>query len=390
MIKAGNGTMKKRDDRTAFAQSCRLNLPALLRWLLMVFVLAGPGYAYAFPGCTHSNGQTTAVRMNLPPSVTFLPGITPDLSKPLYTSPEYNIDYECTNDGLETQVTISLLKDLKPLTGALKGFGIQLKFRIRDKTSGQVQEVTYDDSTGALNFVYIGNSYKGTTTGTLYISLNLYLTKVPPPGFYAVPALSVISILPQWSASYGYFLITTDATRIQYVPTCFVKASVDSVVNFGPVLTSDINSKFSMSRSFNVGAGVNNAADCDIGNLTKGYDVKTSDGQKRKYFINLPLKVEFLVTGGETVSSDSQSIILKNDSGEYNGLQLKISDEANNVVTFGEVLQPGSNFASQLGAFDEGNFTVSKKYYATLSQAPGKTVKTGKYSAKVTVKVSYY
>ncbi|EEJ6656594.1 hypothetical protein [Salmonella enterica] len=33
--------MKTRDDRPSFALSCRLNLPALLRWLLMVFVLAG-------------------------------------------------------------------------------------------------------------------------------------------------------------------------------------------------------------------------------------------------------------------------------------------------------------------------------------------------------------
>ncbi|EJA5030805.1 hypothetical protein MVS05_005553, partial [Salmonella enterica] len=54
--------MKTRDDRTAFAQNPRLNLPALLRWLLMVCVLAGPGYVYAYPGCTHSNGQTSAVR----------------------------------------------------------------------------------------------------------------------------------------------------------------------------------------------------------------------------------------------------------------------------------------------------------------------------------------
>ncbi|EKP2167355.1 hypothetical protein OFY53_000860 [Salmonella enterica] len=50
MIKAGNGTMKTRDDRTAFALSCRLNLPALLRWLLMVCVLAEPGYALATRG----------------------------------------------------------------------------------------------------------------------------------------------------------------------------------------------------------------------------------------------------------------------------------------------------------------------------------------------------
>ncbi|EJJ4074062.1 fimbrial protein [Salmonella enterica] len=388
MIKAGNGTMKTRDDRTAFAQNPRLNLPVLLRWLLMVFVLAGPGCAYAFPGCTHSNGQTSAIRIALPPSVTFLPGTTPDLSKTLYTSPEYKIDYKCTNDGSETQVTINRLRDLEPLASALKGAGMQLKFQIRDESSGQVQELTYDDSFGAQTVFFIGNSYKGTTTGTLYIRLKLYLTKVPAPGFYAVPSLSVLKILPQWAVSYGGFFITTDAIRIQYVPTCFVKARVDPVVNFGPVLTSEINSSFSMPLSFNVGASVNNAADCDIGNLTEGYGVSTSD--KQKSYINLPLKVEFLVAGGGAISSDNKAILLKNDSGENNGLQLKISDPAGNVVTFGDVSQPDSNPASQLGKFDKGIFTVNKKYTATLSQAPGKPVKIGKYRAQVTVKVSYY
>ncbi|EHE7040886.1 fimbrial protein, partial [Salmonella enterica subsp. enterica serovar Newport] len=385
MIKAGNGTMKTRDDRTAFAQNPRLNLPALLRWLLMVSVLAGPGYVYAYPGCTHSNGQTSAVRIALPPSVTFLPGTTPDLSKPLYTSPEYKIDYKCTNDGSETQVTINRLKDLKPLASALKGAGMKLKFRVRDEPSGDIQELEYNDSFGAQTFFFIGNQYKGTTTGNLYISLELFLTKPPAPGFYAVPSLTVLKIIPQFSTGYGGFFITTDATRIQYVPTCFVKARVDPVVNFGPVLTSEINSSFSMPRSFNVGASVNSG--CDSGNLQDKYEVITSNGNTYDYYLHLPLKVEFLVTGGGAISSDNKAIILKNENDENNGLQLKISDPAGNVVTFGDVSQPVSNPASQLGEFEGGNFTVNRKYTATLSPT-GKPVKTGKYRAQVTVKVS--
>ncbi|WP_179127336.1 hypothetical protein [Salmonella enterica] len=35
--------MKTRDDWPSFVLSCRLNLPVLLRWLLMMSVLAGPG-----------------------------------------------------------------------------------------------------------------------------------------------------------------------------------------------------------------------------------------------------------------------------------------------------------------------------------------------------------
>ncbi|EOG2872657.1 fimbrial protein [Salmonella enterica] len=376
--------MKTRDDRTAFALSCRLNLPALLRWLLMMFVLAGPGYAYASPGCTQSNGQTSAVRMNLPPSVTFFPGATPDLSKPLYTSPEYEIGYKCTNDGSETQIAINRLRDLTPLLNALTGAGVKLVVRVRD-SGGDTKEFTMNEpGNPPPTVIFIGNSYKGTTTGTLYIRLELYLTKVPTPGFYVVPPLSIFQILPQWSFSYGGFFITTDATRIQYVPTCFVKARVDPVVNFGPVLTSEINSSFSMPVSFNVGASANSDPACGKNQLTGSYEGAGN------YYLQLPLKVAFLINSGGTPSSDNKAILLKNENDEDNGLQLKISDEANNVVTFGDVSLPGSNPASQLGEFEGGNFTVNKKYTATLSQVPGKPVKTGKYRAQVTVKVSYY
>ncbi|EJN3055247.1 hypothetical protein NPV75_000001, partial [Salmonella enterica] len=50
--------MKTRDDRPSSALSRRLNLPALLRWLLVVFVLTGPGYVYAVDMmCTGLNGS---------------------------------------------------------------------------------------------------------------------------------------------------------------------------------------------------------------------------------------------------------------------------------------------------------------------------------------------
>ncbi|EBY9433388.1 fimbrial protein [Salmonella enterica subsp. enterica] len=389
MIKSGSGTMKPRDDRPSFALSCRLNLPALLRWLLMVFVLAGTGYAYASPGCTQTNGQTSAVRMHLPPSVTFLPGATPDLNKPLYTSPEYEVGYKCTNDGSETQIAMNRLQDLDPLLNALTVAGIKLVFHIRDSSGDTKEFIMNDAGFPPPTVIFIGNRYKGTTSGILYIRLEMYLKTVPKPGFYPVPSLSIFQILPQWSFSYGGFFITTDATRIQYVPTCFVKTSLSTnKVDFGPVLTSEIDSSFSILRPFNVGASVNSASGCDTGTLQNKYEVTTSGG-KYDYYLNLPLKVTFSVASGGTPSSDNSAIILKNENGEDNGLQLKISDPAGNLVTFGDVLQPESHPANQLGEFDNGIFTVNKKYTATLSST-GKPVKIGKYNAQVTVKVSYY
>lgn len=134
MIKAGSGTIKTHDIRASFTLTRRLNLLSL--WLLMMCILAGSEYAYAAtPICTDWNGQQSAVRIHLPPSVSFTPGITPDLSRPLYTSPEYRINYKCTNSGGPTRVSITRLGDFAPLKNALKGAGMQLKFRVRDSSN---------------------------------------------------------------------------------------------------------------------------------------------------------------------------------------------------------------------------------------------------------------
>lgn len=399
MIKAGSGTMKPRDDRPSFVQSGRLNLPALLRWLLMVCVLAAPGYAVAKRNpqgegmCTHQGGSQAPVNVSLPPAVTFSPGESYAPGTVLYTSPEVSFAYECSDDAdhyAPANVFISRLRDFSPLVQALSGAGIKIVFQIRND-DGPFRDVDMDNSSGAASFIKLVSDYRDTITGTLTARLELRLiTNKIKPGFYLVPSLTSFKVSPYQGSRLDLgFSIITGATRLQYVPKCFVKASVDPVVNFGTVLTSDINSSFSMPRSFNVGAGVNNAADCNIGNLTDGYGAWTSDGQKSKSYIKLPLKVEFLVAGGGAISSDNKAILLKNDSGENNGLQLKISDPDGNVVTFGDVAQPGSNPASRLGEFNDGIFTVNKKYTATLSPT-GKPVKIGKYSAKVTVKVSYY
>lgn len=386
MIKAGSGTIKTHDIRASFTLTRRLNLLSL--WLLMVCVLAGSGYAYAATAiCTDWNGQQSAVRIHLPPSVNFTPGITPDLSRPLYTSPEYRINYKCTNSGGQTRVSITRLGDFAPLKNALKGAGMQLKFRVRDSSNNNEESW---NPIGADEFAPIGTSYTGTTENrTVYIIVELYLASAPKAGFYAVPSLTTFKLVP-YHGSYSGFFLTTDALRIQYVPTCFVKTSLNTnKVDFGPLLTSDIDASLSRHRSFTVGASVNSNSGCNTGNLQEQYEVVTTNGNRYSFHLNLPLKVTFSVASGGAPSSDGHAIILKNINGEDNGLQLKIFDPAGHVVMFGDVLQPENHPANQLGVFDNGTFTVNKQYTATLSST-GKQVKTGKYNAQVTVKVSYY
>lgn len=337
--------------------------------------------------CTDWNGQKTSVNINLPPSVSFSPGVTPDLNKPLYTSPEYSINYKCTNKPDNNgQVSITRLGDFSPLTSALSGAGIQLNFLIRDSSDNQ--NVSWNPI-GSDDHTSIGTSYTSTTgKRTVYITVQLYLASQPKTGFYAVPSLTSFKLVP-YNGSFNGFFLTTPSTRIQYVPTCFVKTSLNTnKVDFGPVLTSDIVASPPRPRTFTVEASANSV--CDPENtLRKQYNVTTTAGRKYSFYLNLPLKVTFSIASGGTPSSDNSSIILKNENDEDNGLQLKISDPFGNYVTFGDVLQPENHPANQLGEFNQGTFTVNKEYTATLSST-GKPVKTGKYNAQITVKVSYY
>ncbi|EJF5839791.1 hypothetical protein M8W81_004674 [Salmonella enterica] len=399
MIKAGNGTMKTRDDRTAFAQSCRLNLPALLRWLLMVSVLAGPGYAYAADSdtmCTTTGGSGT-VTLNVPPSVSFAPETAPGPGTVLYTSPPYTIDYQCqyggpTRPGTALRVAFARLGDLKPLTDALDKAGLELKILLSDSSGGR--EVVFDKFTGPPDYVGIGSEYMSTGSGpqstgkrTLTIRLKLTVKRKITSGFYVVPPLSSFRLYAHLNKTGSAIQINTTATRIQYVPNCFVQAGLSTgTVDFGPVITSDVDNNFSLPRTFSIRASANSDPACGKNQLTGSYEGAGN------YYLQLPLKVAFLINNGGTPSSDNKAIILKNENDENNGLQLKISDPAGKFVTFNSesASLPTDSPANKLGEFHDGIFTVNKQYTATLSQAPGIPVKTGKYRTQVTVKVSYY
>ncbi|EEU4853443.1 hypothetical protein MX582_004646 [Salmonella enterica] len=399
MIKAGNGTMKPRDDRPSSAQNPRLNLPALLRWLLMVSVLAGPGYAYAADSdtmCTTTGGSGT-VTLNVPPSVSFAPETAPGPGTVLYTSPPYTINYQCqyggfTRPGTALRVAFARLGDLKPLTDALDKAGLKLEIHLSDSSGGG--EAVFNHFTGSPDYVGIGSEYISTGNGiqhtgnrTLTIRLKLTVNRKISAGFYVVPPLSSFRLSAHLNKTGSAIQINTTATRIQYVPNCFVQAGLSTnKVDFGPVLTSDIDSSFSLPRTFSIRASADSDPACGKNQLTGPYEGVGN------YYLQLPLKVAFLINSGGTPSSDNKAIILKNENNEDNGLQLKISDPEGRFVTFNNesASLPTDSPANKLGEFHDGIFTVNKQYTATLLQAPGKPVKTGKYRTQVTVKVSYY
>ncbi|EBW5122660.1 fimbrial protein [Salmonella enterica] len=395
--------MKTRDDRTAFALSCRLNLPALLRWLLMVCVLAGPGYALATRGpggvgmCTRQGGSQADFTIPLPPVITFRSGENYSTDSPLYTGTEVKLDYNCSNDkGSTDGAKIYVMRrdeELTNLRRAMSDMGLYMKLVVTDSVTGSKKELTLDENTGNISYVVMRENIVGDAEGTLTFRLDIYRKGDVNPGFYSLPSLNAFKIVPNGSGVEKGINVKVSPVQLQYVPTCFVKASLNTdKVDFGPVLTSDIDSSFSRPRTFSIQASVNNAAGCNIGTLTKPFELVLEGQGTKTVYLHLPLKVAFLINSGGAPSSDNKAIILKNEHNEDNGLQLKISDPDGQFVTFNSESEslPTDSPANKLGEFHDGIFTVNKPYTATLSQAPGKPVKTGKYRTQVTVKVSYY
>ncbi|EEP9809365.1 fimbrial protein [Salmonella enterica] len=392
MIKFGSGTMKTRDDRPSFALSCRLNLPVLLRWLLMMSVLAGPGHAYAADiKCTGLNGSMGTIKLQLPTSVSFDP--EGDL-KP-YLSPPAKFDYTCSaSDGASHTVGIIRLGDMWPLIDALNKAGLKLEILVSDSSGGGESVWDFSVKTPA-EYVNVGSSYIGTTenrTMTVRTRLTRDQTKPKPnPGFYVVPGLTSFKLIPDYhSTKIGPFL-ETPPIRLQYVPACFVRTSLGTNnVNFGPILTSDVDSNFSRRIDFNVIADVNKSCNNGtLGNLQGSYTVSVTGGTTN-YYLELPLKVSFILNNGGEASSDRKSILLyKESTSDKNGLQLEIKAPDGNPVTFNEASLPVNEFGIFQGAEGRGTWNIINTYQAVLSST-GEQVKTGKYSAQVTVKVDYY
>ncbi|HBM0103077.1 TPA: fimbrial protein [Salmonella enterica subsp. enterica serovar Wedding] len=388
--------MKTRDDRPSSALSRRLNLPALLRWLLMVFVLAAPGYAYAAD--PNPNGECTAlnssgnIQLKLPASVTIRPGM---LDIPAI--PPVTIKYKCSVPGKNNNYTVALvsLSDVNNLVNSLKSIGLTLKMTITDESGGSEAIWTFPGSNGVVppEYVAIGASYMGNDgTGDRTMTINATLSRNQTqniPGFYAIPALSAFRLKPYYNNGSGPLLISP-TIRLQYVPTCFVQTSLNTNnINFGPVLTTDVDSNLDRQIPFTVTASVNkNCNGGKFGNLQTGYTPDLKDAPT--YYLDLPLKVSFVLNNGGEASSDRKSILLyKESTSDKNGLQLEIKAPDGNPVTFNEASLPVNKFGNFQGGEGGGTWNIINSYQAVLSST-GEQVKTGKYSAQVTVKVDYY
>ncbi|EGC1291156.1 hypothetical protein H8526_005377 [Salmonella enterica] len=354
-------------------------------------------------GCTDWNGKGgIPVKLGLPPAVSFETGKVLTNGTVLYTSPEwYSIQYQCIKsqqNANQGKPALSLLGDGSALLRqALSDAGLQLQILVDSESDVWSPSDSDHAEVGSYSYDNI-NGYYATDKQTLKLKAQLVVVdnnKIRP-GFYAIPSLSSFKLLAFYGAVFSPGVpINTGAVRLQFVPKCFVKTSLSTPdINFGPVITTDVNSSFSLSRGFDVIAGVNescNGGVLNLGNLTGSYKLYLNGNLKGTYYLELPLKVSFVLNSGGRVSSDRKSILLyKEGTTDENGLQLKINaPDDGNPVTFNDTSSPVNKFGEFNGDPDKKTWNIRKEYNAVLSST-GEQVITGKYQAQVTVKVDYY
>lgn len=392
MNKVMYGENRRRGGRNTL---CRLLRSG--RWFLCLALHCSvmlPGFASADDwnmikrGCADWSGNPVSVMLKLPPSISFAPEQSLAPGSILYTSPDwYAINYKCKTDLPNERPALTRLADSSPLLNkALNDAGVKLQILIAG------EDKPWEPATD--EFVRFGSSYnKETGKQTLRLKAQLVVTKRLSSGFYAVPSLSAFKLIAYYGAITSQGLgLNTPAVRIQYVPTCFVKTSLDTnKINFGPVMKTDVDSKFSREPPFVVRAEVN--MNCNNGNLMQPYKVYLQNQLKGTYYLELPLKVSFMLNNGGIVSGDRKSIILDNTEGKRNGLQLQITGDRG-PVTFGEIstsdgTPPANQFGEFQGSDSGGTWNIKNTYHAVLSST-GEPVITGIYNAQVTVKVEYY
>lgn len=356
-------------------------------------------------GCTDWDGQGgIPVKLGLPPAVSFETGKVFDNGAVLYTSPNWHsIHYKCIKSKEHAGLfkggpALFLLSDGRALLKqALDNAGLQLQILVNSDSNVWTPSESDHAEVGSYSYDNI-NGYYATDKQTLNLKAQLVVVdnhKIRP-GFYAIPSLSSFKLLA-FNGAFGApgVPINTGAVRLQFVPKCFVKTSLSTPdINFGPVITTDVNSSFSLSRGFDVIAGVNescNGGVPSLGNLTGSYKLYLNGNLKGTYYLELPLKVSFVLNSGGRVSSDGKSILLyKEGTTDENGLQLKINaPDDGNPVKFNDTSSPVNKFGEFNGDPDKKTWNIRKEYNAVLSST-GEQVITGKYKAQVTVKVDYY
>ncbi|EAT0258279.1 fimbrial protein [Salmonella enterica] len=292
------------------------------------------------------------------------------------------ISYTCTTTyssiGSLVYSTAVYISDIGKVVSALKNSGLGMDIIIQEggrapvtfpwkdivagfsgwtksKTFGQVMEQnkTYNRS-GILTFrIFVDVVYKNT-----FLNINIPASTLNILPYN--PTQPGISVYPP---TVSYKPLTISAFNLRFIPDNSGRVIISpSVVNLGHFYTEYKDTMVAREAPFTVTAQQN------IGTQSP--------------FV-APLAIEFKTNDVTSADSDT-SVTLKNTKGEANGFRLSVVDDSGNQVHFNKQADMGSiNLDNASGG------KIIKNYKAKVEPIPGAEIKTGNFSAAMTVVVTY-
>ncbi|ELO78564.1 TPA: fimbrial protein [Salmonella enterica subsp. enterica serovar Enteritidis] len=292
------------------------------------------------------------------------------------------ISYTCTTTynsiGSFVYSTAVYISDIGKVVSALKNSGLGMDIIIQEggrapvtfpwkdivagfsgwtksKTFGQVMEEnkTYNRS-GILTFrIFVDVVYKNT-----FLNINIPASTLNILPYN--PTQPGISVYPP---TVSYKPLTISAFNLRFIPDNSGRVIISpSVVNLGHFYTEYKDTMVAREAPFTVTAQQN------IGTQSP--------------FV-APLAIEFKTNDVTSADSDT-SVTLKNTKGEDNGFRLSVVDDSGNQVHFNKQADMGSiNLDNASGG------KIIKNYKAKVEPLPGAEIKTGNFSAAMTVVVTY-
>lgn len=289
----------------------------------------------------------------------------------IYTSPPYTVDYRCTtqlDSQLKFEPTLQILGDFQSAITALDRAG--LKLDIIMQADGQTVTWDWYEMKGGQSTKPFGASMGSNQTNvnrSVTFQLKLYVNKqINSAQIVDVGSLTAFSIIPctTCTTSQGVHLTSTGFS-IRYMPSNFGYVRISpTTVNLGHIYTNYQNPE--KRATFTVRAGQN-------------LGVGGPDGK-----FTIPLQVTF-TTGKALTDSNHAAIMTSDDDGKRNGLTLSILDDTGKTLVFGEPSDLGKLVSGDTGIIA----TPVKKNYTALLKESGESLKTGPFSADVTVNVTY-
>ncbi|MGU6968445.1 fimbrial protein [Salmonella enterica subsp. enterica serovar Poona] len=225
----------------------------------------------------------------------------------------------------------------------------------KSKTFGQVMEEnkTYNRS-GILTLrIFVDVVYKNTFLNINIPASTLHILPYNPSQPKTVVYPPTVSYKPLNVSAFNLRFIPDNSGRVIISP---------SVVNLGRFYTEYKDTMVAREAPFTVTAQQN------IGTQSP--------------FV-APLAIEFKTNDVTSADSDT-SVTLKNTKGEANGFRLSVVDDSGNQVHFNKQADMGSiNLDNASGG------KIIKNYKAKVEPIPGAEIKTGNFSAAMTVVVTY-